>query len=133
MERSFTDRLREEHSERLDITQETLDFTSKAYGALSDSLVKHFEAIAEGSESVGTALRAVPSEVLSAIGKESAVKALFYVAEGIASIVGQQYDRAAESFAAAGVYAAVATLALGGGAALAPSKTAATEIGRAHV
>lgn len=121
-EESFTDRMRELHRERIDITGETVSFTEKAYGALSESLATHFQAIAEGSESVGVALQSVLSEVLKALAKEAFVKSAFYLAEGVASLVSYQYDRAAESFAASALFAGAGALASAGAGALAPSK-----------
>jgi len=120
-EESFNDRMRELHRERIDVTGETVAFTEKAYGALSDSLATHFQAIAEGSETVGVALQSVLSEVLKALAKEAFVKSAFYLAEGVASLVSYQYDRAAESFAASALYAGAGALASAGAGAVAPS------------
>lgn len=120
-EESFNDRMRELHRERIDVTGETVAFTEKAYGALSDSLATHFQAIAEGSETVGFALQSVLSEVLKALAKEAFVKSAFYLAEGVASLVSYQYDRAAESFAASALFAGAGALASAGAGAVAPS------------
>lgn len=135
-EQSFTDRLREQHSQRIDLTDEATSFVSTAYGTLTDSLIGYFEAIAEGSMTVGEALQSMLAEVLKTLAKEAFVKAAFYLAEGVASLVSYQYDRAGQAFAAAALYGAAGAAALAGGVALTPSsatsKNKATASGSAQ-
>ena len=81
----------------------------------------HLTAVVEGREELGVALQGMLSDTLSAIAKESSIKAGLNLAEGFAALATYRYDAAAEHFAAAGIYTGVAVAAGLAGAALAPS------------
>jgi thiamine biosynthesis lipoprotein ApbE len=93
-------------------------------GTMTSAFKTHLAAVIQGRESIGEALRAIAQETLTALAVESAVQALFETAKGIAKLASSYGTdvSATGHFAAAGIYAAVATAA--GGTAYALSASA---------
>lgn len=121
---SFTDRMEELAGRRRSAAQMEAEGVTSAFGAMGEAFSSHLQAVIAGREDLGTALQGMLSDTLMAISKESAIKAGLYLAEGFASLVFYQYDRAAEAFAASALFTGVAVASGLGGAALAPAAPA---------
>lgn len=119
--RGFTERMEELSHRRIYAAQEEADAINGAFGAMGRAFSDHLTAVVEGREELGVALQGMLSDTLSAIAKESSIKAGLNLAEGFAALATYRYDAAAEHFAAAGIYTGVAVAAGLAGAALAPS------------
>ena len=119
--RGFTERMEELSHRRIYAAQEEADAINGAFGAMGRAFSDHLTAVVEGREELGIALQGMLSDTLSAIAKESSIKAGLNLAEGFAALATYRYDAAAEHFAAAGIYTGVAVAAGLAGAALAPS------------
>lgn len=124
--RSFTDFFEEQHGRQVIAAQEAAEGISGAFSAMGQAYSAHLQAVIAGREDLGTALQGMLSDTLTSISKESAAKAGLYFAEGLASLVFYQYDRAATSFAAAAAYTGVAALSGLAGQAVAPSAPSAS-------
>lgn len=96
-----------------------------AMQSATGALRSHFQAWVTGRETMAQAAQGIVHEVLLAVATESIVKALFNYGEGIAALASYNYPKAAQNFAAAGVYTAVAVLAGAGAAATVPSSASA--------
>lgn len=118
---SFTERMEDLSHRRINAAQEEAEFVTGSLRAMGSAYADHLIAFVQGREEFGEALQGMLSDTLSAIGKESAIKAGLNLAEGFAALATYRYDAAAEHFAAAGIYTAVAAGAGAAGAALAPS------------
>ncbi|MEZ4395029.1 MAG: hypothetical protein R3A48_28460 [Polyangiales bacterium] len=121
---SFTDRMEELAGRRRSAAQMEAEGVTSAFGAMGEAFASHLQAVIAGREDLGTALQGMLSDTLMAISKESAIKAGLYLAEGFASLVGYQYDRAAAAFTASAIFTGVAVASGLGGAALAPAAPA---------
>lgn len=121
---SFTDRMEELSGRRRSAAQMEAEAVTGAFGAMGEAFSSHLQAVIAGREDLGTALQGMLSDTLMAISKESAIKAGLYLAEGFASLVSYQYDRAAAAFAASAIFTGVAVASGLGGAALAPAAPA---------
>jgi len=88
-----------------------------AFDTMSQGLSASVEAAISGSESIGKAFMKASAMALKSLAAESAVKALYYTAQGIAFSIFSPGD-AAKSFASAAAYGAAAIAAGAGSAAL---------------
>ena len=131
--RSFTDFFEEQHERQTSAAQQSAEAVTQALGAVGSAYSKHLMALVQGREEGGQALRGFLADTLTSIGQESATKAGFNVAEGIAALATYRYDAAAQHFAAAGVYTVVAAGTGAAGAALAPSAPSASASGASSV
>lgn len=131
--RSFTDFFEEQHQRQTSAAQQSAEAVTQALGAVGTAYSKHLMALVQGREEGGAALRGFLADTLTAIGQESATKAGFNLAEGIAAAATYRYDAAAQHFAAAGIYTVVAAGAGAAGAALAPSAAAPAASGASSV
>lgn len=116
--RSFTDFFEEQHARQVVAAREASEGVTSALGAVGSAYSKHLMALVTGREEMGEALQGMLADTLSKIGEESAVKAGFNLAEGIAAAATYRYDAAAQHFAAFGIYTAVAAGTGAAGAAL---------------
>lgn len=129
--RSFTDFFEEQHQRQIVSAREMSDAVTGALSAVGSAYAKHLTALVQGREEGGVAVRGFLSDTLLAIGQESATKAGFNLAEGVAALATYRYDAAAQHFAAFGIYTAVAAGTGAAGAALAPSSSAGASAGGA--
>lgn len=87
------------------------DAISGAVGSFAGAIKSHMAAVIQGKETIGQALQATLSEVLTTLASESAVKAIFSLAEGFAYLAQDNYKSAAQSFTASAIYGSVAGVA----------------------
>lgn len=99
----------------------------------ANAFKQHYTAVLQGKESIGQALQAMLNETLTSISSESAVKAIFELAEGIAASARAAASYGADvgavasagsHYTAAATYAGVAALTGVGAALTMPSGTA---------
>lgn len=121
MQRSFVDRYRDLHQEEIDIASNAMSVLDAGFSAFGEAMSRHVEGLVSGRETAKQAITGLLADTVSAIGKEAYVKAAFFAAEAIASLVTYQYDRAAQAAAASALFLGVGTLATGIGVALGPS------------
>lgn len=97
-----------------------------AGGNFKDVMKGAFSAVAGAAQSVlsafiltgkagGQAFKQLAADIIASLAIQSAVKAIFEVAEGLAALANYQFDSAAKHFAAAKVYGVVAGVAAGVG------------------
>ncbi len=97
-----------------------------AGGNFKDVMKGAFSAVAGAAQSVlsafiltgkagGQAFKQLAADIIASLAIQSAVKAIFEVAEGLAALASYQFDSAAKHFAAAKVYGVVAGVAAGVG------------------
>lgn len=97
-----------------------------AFDTMSGAIASHVQALIEGRESFGEAMRGIVHDTLLGLAQQAVPRALMETAQGIAALTNPvTAPTAPMHFAAAGVYAGVAALAGLGAAATAPSAGAA--------
>lgn len=97
-----------------------------AFDTMSGAIASHVQALIEGRESFGEAMKGIVHDTLLGLAQQAVPRALMETAQGIAALTNPvTAPTAPMHFAAAGVYAGVAALAGLGAAATAPSAGAA--------
>ena len=127
--RTFTDELEQLSGRRINAAREEAAFVNHAFQSMGKAFSTHLNAVIEGKEELGVALQGMLADTLSAISQEASIKAGLYLAEGFAALATYRYDAAAASFAAAGIFTAVAVGTGVVGKAIAPSSASKTEGG----
>lgn len=79
--------------------------------SMTASFKQHLAAVVTGKETIGEALQGILQETLLNLTVESAAKAIFELAEGVAAAASYRYAEAGQHFTAAGIYTAVAATA----------------------
>lgn len=125
-DRTFTQELEDLSGRRMSIARQEAEAVSFAFQTMGKAVSTHLVAVLQGKEELGTALQAMLSDTLSAISQEATVKAGLNLAEGFAALATYRYDAAAQHFAAAGIFTAVAAASGVAGAALAPQAKGAS-------
>ena len=125
-DRTFTQELEDLSGRRMSIARQEAEAVSFAFQTMGKAVSTHLVAVLQGKEELGTALQAMLSDTLSAISQEATVKAGLNLAEGFAALAIYRYDAAAQHFAAAGIFTAVAAASGVAGAALAPQAKGAS-------
>ena len=125
-DRTFTQEMEDLAGRRMTIARREAEAVSFAFQTMGKAVSTHLVAVLQGKEELGTALQAMLSDTLSAISQEATVKAGLELAGGFAALATYRYDAAAQHFAAAGIYTAVAAASGVAGAALAPQAKGAS-------
>lgn len=121
-QQSYTDRMREMHSERISLAQAEAEAVSMGFASMGRALGAHVNAVVAGRESIGDAAKAVVADTLTALGQEAVVKGAMQIAEGLAMLAGVYTAPLAPAhFAAGAAFMAVGGLVGAAGAALSPS------------
>lgn len=128
-DRTFTQELEEMSNRRMTIARQEAEAVSFSFQTMGKAMSTHLVAVLQGKEELGDALQAMLSETLLAISQEATVKAGLNLAEGFAALATYRYDAAAQHFAAAGIFTAVAAASGVAGAALAPQTKGAQASG----
>lgn len=123
--RTFTDEMEQLAGRRINVAREEAEFVNGSFQAMGRAFSDHLTAFVEGREELGAALQGMLADTLKAISEEAAVKAGLNLAEGFAALATYRYDAAAQHFAAAGIFTAVAAGAGAAGALVAPQQQAA--------
>lgn len=139
MEVSFTDRMEDMHSQRVNAAEMEAEFVTGAFNSLGQAMAKHIQLVVTGEETIGTALQGMLADTLTSIGQEAIVKGAMQIAEGLAALAGiVTAPLAPGHFAAGAAFIGVGALASAAGAALAPAPSvpsggggAASSAGRA--
>lgn len=122
MEVSFTDRMEDLHSQRVNAAEQEAEFVTSAFNSLGQAMGKHIQLVVTGEETIGTALQGMLADTLSSIGQEAIVKGAMQIAEGLAALAGiVTAPLAPGHFAAGAAFIGVGALASAAGAALAPA------------
>lgn len=119
LQESFTERFEQLHRRQTDATDAAVATAETAWQSAGKALGQHVLAVVRGQETVGEAAIGAVTDVVTALGQESIVKAAMETAEGVAMLAGVYTAPLAPGhFAAAAAYAAVGAAALGAGAIL---------------
>lgn len=102
---------------------------SQGLQALGGAFKSHLAAVITGKETIGQALQAMLHETLLSLAQESAIKAIFNTAEGIAAFASGNVPKGTQHMIAAGTYTAVAVGAGLGAAATVPSAPTTSSTG----
>jgi hypothetical protein len=100
-----------------------------AFDTMTGAITTHIQALVEGRETFGEAMRGIVHDTLIGVAQQAVPKALFETAQGIASLAMGNVPGATLHFASAGAYAGVAALAGLGAAATAPAAAGASAQG----
>ena len=125
-DRSFTQELEDLSGRRVSIARQEAEAVSFAFQTMGKAMATHLVAVLQGKEELGAALQAMLADTLSAISQEATVKAGLELAGGFAALATYRYDAAAQHFAAAGIFTAVAAASGVAGAALTPQAKGAS-------
>lgn len=118
LQRTFAERIEETHRRQVNSAALMADGVNSAFAQLGSAIATHVEAVVNGQETMGDALKLMLADTLGAIGHEAVVKGAMQLAEAAATLLIAP-PLAAQHLAAAGAYAGVAALAIGAGTALA--------------
>lgn len=130
MEVSFTDRMEDLHSQRVNAAEMEAEFVTGAFNSLGQAMGKHIQLVVTGEETIGTALQGMLADTLSSIGQEAIVKGAMQIAEGLAALAGiVTAPLAPGHFAAGAAFIGVGALASAAGAALTPAPSAPASAG----
>jgi hypothetical protein len=124
--RTFTDEMEQLSARRINVAREEAEFVNGSFQAMGRAFATHLTAFVEGREELGTALQGMLADTLKMISEEAAVKAGLNLAGGFAALATYRYDAAAQHFAAAGIFTAVAAASGVAGAALTPQAKGAS-------
>lgn len=125
-QQSYTDRMRDLHSERASLAQSEADAVTMSFNAMGQALGRHVAAVVGGQESIAVGLQAMLSDTLTAIGTEAIVKGAMQMAEGAAALAGIiTAPLAPGHFAAGAAFVGVGALVASLGGAIAPSASGA--------
>jgi hypothetical protein len=121
-QQSYTDRMRDMHSERASLAQSEAEAVSMGFGAMGKALGAHVNAVVQGRETLAFAAQAMVSDTLVALGQEAVVKGAMQIAEGLAMLAGiYTAPLAPAHFAAGAAFMGVGALVGAAGAAIAPA------------
>lgn len=123
MQRTFVDRMEEQHHRHVDVTREAAESLDAAFKGVGEALGSHIAAWAAGKEDLADAAQGFLADSLGALAKEAQGKGAFYAAEALGLLVSGNFPMAATAgIASAAYFAASGTLGyLAGEAAPAPA------------
>jgi len=110
-------KLLDEHAEKLYKYEDAVASALPMTQAFTSSLLDHVDALIQGQESAGDALKGIVADVLRALAAEAAGKAAFELAAGFASLAIRDTSGAKDHFTAAAIFGSAAVVA-GAGASL---------------